>query len=82
MRLILISVLLTTTLLAAGCSQPTREDIQQAEQARKEQLEHCLDLRKEMEDNSDRPLIRATIQERYNRDCLGKTYPTPGGGDG
>ena len=82
MQKMLLPVLAVATLATTACGPPTREEIAQAEQTRREQIEYCSDLIQEMERNNDRPLIRAAIQETYNNDCLGRTYPTPGGGDG
>ncbi len=69
------SGLLAAVTLAGCFQQPTREELFEAQAARTEQ---CDDMLKEIEDNEDRPLIRATLQENYNQTCL-QNYPTPPG---
>ncbi len=66
----LIALIATTALVA--CGQPTREELLEAEIERDEQ---CREMLEELEENRDRPLIRATLQENYNRTCLGADYP-------
>ncbi len=56
----------------AACAQPTREELLEAQLERDEQ---CREMLEEIEANADRPLIRATQQENYNRTCLGTDYP-------
>ena len=57
----------------AGCgSQPTEEELREREL---ELIEHCNDLLDEIEAKKGQPILRATAQEQYNRECLGKTYP-------
>lgn len=59
-------------LVVAACAQPTREELLDAQIERDEQ---CREMLEELEENRDRPLIRATLQENYNRTCLGADYP-------
>ena len=69
-------LLLTLAGVTSGCSsyQPTPEEIE----ARNEELrQYCADLRDEIEDQ-DNLLRKATSQERYNQECLGRTYPSAG----
>ncbi len=56
----------------AACTQPTKEELLEAQIERDEQ---CREMLEEIEDNRERPLIRATLQENYNRTCLGTEYP-------
>ncbi|MEM9304861.1 MAG: hypothetical protein AAGE01_22305 [Pseudomonadota bacterium] len=72
--------ILAMLLLAAGCAPPTEDEIRQAEEARLELQEYCEDLREEIDDARGGPLFQATNQERYNRECLGASYPQPGDG--
>lgn len=65
----------------AGCAsyEPTEAEI---EARNRELLEHCQDLLEEVErlGREDKLIRRATTQEQYNRECLGRTTPDPGGG--
>ena len=74
-----IKIACVTTLLA-GCAsyEPTPEEI---EARNRELLEHCQDLLEEVErlGREDKLIRRATTQEQYNRECLGRTTPDPGG---
>lgn len=64
-------VLLTLSLVACG-SQPTEAELQERELDR---IRHCNALRKDIENKQGQPILRATAQEQYNRECLGVTYP-------
>ncbi|MFK7957191.1 MAG: hypothetical protein AB8B96_13935 [Lysobacterales bacterium] len=75
-RFVLSGTLLLVTVFVGGCfQQPTREELLEAQSARREQ---CDDMLQEIEDNKDRPLIRATLQENYNQTCV-QNYPAPPG---
>ena len=65
-------VLIALAMLVAACGQPTRQELLEAEAARQAE---CRKMLQEVEDASDRPLIRASLQENYNRQCLGVEYP-------
>ncbi|MDJ0654227.1 MAG: hypothetical protein QNJ40_08745 [Xanthomonadales bacterium] len=69
MKLLLITGLVV---VLTACAQPTREELLEAEAARQAQ---CRKMLEEVEDAADRPLIRASLQENYNRQCLGVEYP-------
>lgn len=69
-----IAVLLVAAGIAACAGKPTQKELDERE---RELIDYCNDLRDDIEDKSDRPILRATAQERYNRECLGVTYPTP-----
>ena len=67
---------LFAALCAVGCStyRPSAEEIE----ARNEEFrQYCADLRDEIADE-DNILRKATSQERYNQECLGRTYPNAG----
>ena len=59
-------------LLVVACSQPTREELLAGEQARREQ---CQELLAKIESSKENLLVRATLQENYNHECLGRHYP-------
>ncbi len=70
------ALLLAMAIGLVGCfQQPTRQELLDADTARREQ---CDDMLKEIDDNKDRPLIRATLQENYNQTCV-SNYPAPPG---
>lgn len=70
---------LPLALLLAACNPPTRMDVEQAAEAQRERAAYCEDLREQADANNDRPLIRANLLDRYNRDCLGAAFdPTDG----
>lgn len=59
-------------LLVMACSQPTKEELRAGEQARQEQ---CQDLLARIQGSGDNLLKRATLQENYNHECLGRHLP-------
>ncbi|MEM7705995.1 MAG: hypothetical protein AAF358_10610 [Pseudomonadota bacterium] len=70
------AVLLVPMVLVAGCfKQPTKEELWEADTARREQ---CDEMLKELQNAKDRPLIRLTLQENYNQTCV-NNYPDPPG---
>jgi hypothetical protein len=64
--------LLAPILLITACSQPTKEELLESQEAKRQ---YCDDMLADIKSNKDRPLIRATLQENYNRECLGQSYP-------
>lgn len=68
MKLPLIWVLLV---VLGACA--TREDVLQAEVDRQKE---CDRMRADLDDAEDNPLIHATLQENYNRQCI-DVYPDP-----
>lgn len=62
--------------MLSGCfKQPTHAELIEAQDARRQQ---CDEMLEEINDNKDRPLIRATLQENYNRTCVASYPNTPG----
>lgn len=59
-------------LVLAACAQPTRQELLEAQAERDKQ---CRAMLQDIKDASERPLIRASLQENYNRQCLGQEYP-------
>ena len=57
--------------LLAGCA--AKEDVLEAEVQRQHE---CDEMREELNDARDNPLIHATLQENYNRQCI-DVYPGP-----
>ena len=67
-----IGLIIFTGLLLTGCSQPTRQELLDSQEAKRE---YCQDMLADIRSQKGRPLIRASLQENYNRECLGRTYP-------
>lgn len=66
---------LVIVVICAGlwaCGQPTREELLESQ---REKERYCREMLADIEAARGRPLIRAPLQENYNRECLGKTYP-------
>ncbi len=59
-------------LVTAACAQPTHEDLLEAQIERDEQ---CREMLEKLDASKNRPLIHASLQENYNRRCLGAEYP-------
>lgn len=66
-----IGLIMITALALCACGQPTREELLATQEAKEI---YCQDKLDEIQDNDDRPLIKATLQESYNRECL-SNYP-------
>ena len=67
-----IGLIIFAGLLLTGCGQPTRQELLASQEAKWDYCQHNLaDIRSQ----KGRPLIRASLQENYNRECLGQTYP-------
>lgn len=61
---------------ASGCSsyKPSPEEVAARNQ---EFFDYCEDLQDDIDDE-DNVLRKATMQDRYNQECLGQTYPQAG----
>lgn len=64
---------ITCVLLALLGACANREDVLEAEVARQAE---CDRMRQDLKDAEGRPLIHATLQENYNRQCI-DVYPGP-----
>lgn len=68
-----MKVAITLVLLALLGACATREDVLEAQVARQKE---CDRMRQDLDDAEDNPLIHATLQENYNRQCI-DVYPDP-----